>query len=440
MHPTSFPPTHRRPAGSLSAVLGAALLAGLVGCGTTKWSDTSRTATEQLLISDAMDRAISKVDLRALAGKEIYLDASPLGRTVDSDYLVSSLRQHMLASGCILKEKREEAEYVLELRAGAVGTDRRELLVGVPATKVPDVVPVPGVPRSIPEVGLIKKTEQRGVAKIAMFAYNRKTGRPVWQSDVIPVESKAKDIWFLGAGPFQQGTIYEGTKFAGDEIEIPLIDPYLIDPYLKDRDRRPRLSVAQEAYFSEPHLNADQTQIAGSEPAGGKADATKSPGKPGPKAARPAVVPASHEAPAKPSKKTPDPPKKKPASGAKPPKKPSDGQPAPPPAGDKTARKATETKAATKPGKAADAKPSADAKPPAKPSDAEPAAALPKAAGEDYVPPFDPFDEPSPAPGGRAKSGRGAAGDAPVSSFPRLMPLRLPEIDDARPIPLPRDF
>ena len=34
------------------------------GCGTTKWSDTSRTATEQLLISDAMDRAVSRIGFR----------------------------------------------------------------------------------------------------------------------------------------------------------------------------------------------------------------------------------------------------------------------------------------------------------------------------------------------------------------------------------------
>ena len=44
------------------------------GCGTTKWSDSPRTATEQLLISDAVDRAISEIDFSALADKDVYLD------------------------------------------------------------------------------------------------------------------------------------------------------------------------------------------------------------------------------------------------------------------------------------------------------------------------------------------------------------------------------
>ena len=35
---------------------------GFVGCGTTRSSDTLRTATEQLLISDAVDRAIQSVN------------------------------------------------------------------------------------------------------------------------------------------------------------------------------------------------------------------------------------------------------------------------------------------------------------------------------------------------------------------------------------------
>lgn len=229
--------------------------AASAGCGTTKWSDTSRTATEQLLISDSMDRAVSRLDFRAVAGKKVYLDSSPLSGVTDSAYLVSLLRQHMLAEGCLMMDKREEADYVVEVRAGAVGTDRREVLFGVPASEIGSVVPVPGLPTRIPEMPLAKKTEQRAVTKIAVFAYNRHTGRPLWQSGAAPVESKAKDLWVLGAGPFQRGTIYEGTKFAGDKITIPLITPGNKDP-----QKLGDVSVANQAYFAEPEeqlANAD---------------------------------------------------------------------------------------------------------------------------------------------------------------------------------------
>jgi hypothetical protein len=218
-----------------------------VGCGTTKWTDTARTATEQLLISDAMDRAVSRLDFRALAGKKVFLDDSPVKTMVDSAYLVSVLRQQVLASGAILKEKREEAEYIMEIRAGAIGTDNHSVLFGVPATNLPTVSMVPAMPTQIPEIALIKRTEQRAVAKLYMFVYNRETGRPLWQSGAIPEESHAKATWVFGAGPFQQGNIYNGTKFAFDRFDIPLVD--LGE---EGQQRAKRVAVADEAFFVEP--------------------------------------------------------------------------------------------------------------------------------------------------------------------------------------------
>ena len=193
------------------------------GCGTTRWSDTRRTATEQLLVTDAVDQAVQQIRFEALAGQDIYFDDSYLDATVDRDYVISSIRQHLLASGCVLKEKREDATYVVEARAGAVGTDRHDLLYGLPATNIPTFVPVPGIPTSLPEIPLAKRTNQIGVAKLAVFAYHRETGQRVWQSGLVQQTSRAKDFWFLGAGPFQKRSDREGTLFAGQRIKNPLV-------------------------------------------------------------------------------------------------------------------------------------------------------------------------------------------------------------------------
>ena len=188
------------------------------GCGTTKWSDTPRTATEQLLISTAVDRAIDNMNFKPLAGKDVYFDASYLEGIVDKNYVVSSLRQHMLAQGCVLVPSKDLATYVVEARAGAVGTNHHDVLVGVPALSLPGASLMPGVPSAIPEIAFAKTTDQKGVAKIAAFAYNQKTGQPVWQSGVFPIVSNAKDTWVLGTGPFQRGSIYDGTRFAGSRL------------------------------------------------------------------------------------------------------------------------------------------------------------------------------------------------------------------------------
>lgn len=192
------------------------LAASAVGCGTTRWSDTARTATEQLLLSTAVDRAIDNMDFRSLADKYVYLDPQFLD-CVDNKYVVSTLRQHMLSEGCILMSDAASADYVVEVRSGAIGTDHHDVLVGIPAISVPGSS-MAGMPSAIPEIPFAKTTSQRGIAKLACFAYNRETGQAVWQSGVFPIISTAKDSWFLGTGPFQRGTIYDSTHFAGSRF------------------------------------------------------------------------------------------------------------------------------------------------------------------------------------------------------------------------------
>src|SRR3954468_3905949 len=99
-------------------LLPALVLAGaaisISGCGTTRSSDTTRTATEQLLISDAIDRAVQSMNFRTLAGQTVFLDDTKLTDTVDKNYYISTLRQQLLASGCELREKRDDADFVVE--------------------------------------------------------------------------------------------------------------------------------------------------------------------------------------------------------------------------------------------------------------------------------------------------------------------------------------
>jgi hypothetical protein len=201
-----------------------------------------RTATEQMLVSDAIDRTVESIDFTPLAGQAVYFDDGRLADVVDKGYLVSSLRQHMLASGCVLKDQREDATYIIEPRAGAVGTDNHDLLFGVPALQLPQVPAAAAVPAAIPEIPFAKRRDQRGVAKIAVFAYRRDTGEPVWQSGIVINKSTANDIWVFGAGPFQRGTIYDRAEFAGKK---------LVGEEEVDSNRNQRVaSVDDEAVFA----------------------------------------------------------------------------------------------------------------------------------------------------------------------------------------------
>jgi hypothetical protein len=288
----------------------------LAGCGTTKWSDSPRTATEQLLISDAVDRAISEIDFSALANKHVYLDTRYIITAVDQNYVISTLRQHMLASGCIIKDKPDEATYVVEVRTGSLGTNRQDLLFGVPSTTLPTVGLLPTGSATIPEIALVKRTNQQGVCKIAAFAYDRMSGRPVWQSGNRKIASRAKDIWVLGAGPFQRGTIYDGTAFAGERLNVPLVgedDPQSNTSVASKKvflsnspqDAKGAGTQVENAGYLTPVPNASESQGAAgptSSPAGNAAPAAAATGAPAasapPKAAYTPPLPPPVAAPA----------------------------------------------------------------------------------------------------------------------------------------------
>ncbi len=216
----------------------------LLGCGTTRFSDTQRTATEQLLISSAVDDVVSRMNFSVLAGKKVFFEEKYLDGYTDNGYVVSSVRQQLLAHGAWLMEKKEEADYIVEARCGAIGTDRHDLLIGVPRMQLPAVVP--GQPSFIPEIPFAKKSHQKGVAKIAVYAFNRKTGRPLWQSGVVQESSLSKDLWVLGAGPFQRGTFRKKTEFAAEVIEIPFFDES------QETESGVGIAVTQSAVWEEP--------------------------------------------------------------------------------------------------------------------------------------------------------------------------------------------
>lgn len=226
----------------------ALILLVFAGCGTTRWTDTSRTATEQMLVSDAIDRAVSRIDFKPMHGQSVYLDTTYLGAVTDKDYLISTLRQHMLASGCVMELAKEQAEFVVEARAGAVGTDRHDVLYGIPALNLP-VAPVQGAPTATPEIALARRTDQKGVAKVAVFAYHRESGRPVWQSGVDTIASKAQNSWWFGIGPLQKGTIYDKAQFAGRDVRFPY--------FAKKKKEEPRtVRVTRETQFNDPKVLA----------------------------------------------------------------------------------------------------------------------------------------------------------------------------------------
>jgi len=216
--------TSELPQANPTTTAGTALVLAVVlsltgGCGTVRTTGTERSATEQLLLTNAWDSALQKVDFRPLTGVPVYLDTANINAPVDQGWIISSIRQAMLQQGVLLRAKPEQAQWIVEARVGAYGTNDYSLLIGVPQTTVPGTIV--GIPQgTIPEIPLAKRSEQQAIAKLALFAYDRASGQIVWNSGTLLDTANAKDVYVAGVGPIQSGTIRGGTEFLG--IKIPL--------------------------------------------------------------------------------------------------------------------------------------------------------------------------------------------------------------------------
>ena len=202
------------------AAAGCVAVFALIGCTTERSSSPTRTATEQLLISTAADRAARNLALQMPRGKKLYIDTSNFDGT-DGKYAISAIKAELLRRGGRLVLDRDQADAIVEVSSGALSIDESSAIVGIPEFSIP--IPAAGN-LTFPEIALFKKQERQGVAKFAAFGYDARTGALLaaaqpdygyshttqwvaalfisWNtSDIIPEDTKSDDGRYFFSGP-----------------------------------------------------------------------------------------------------------------------------------------------------------------------------------------------------------------------------------------------
>lgn len=176
----------------------------VVGCTSARSSNTARTAREQLLISNAIDHALAKTDFSALQGTKVFIEDKYLDCT-DKAYLLGSVRHRAMINGASIVAKAEDADIVLELRSGGVGTDTADSFVGTPEIVLPGML-------TLPEVRLISRNHQSALAKIGLVAYDAKTHQLLGAGGVSSSLSNDNNWYVFGVGPYQDGELKNEVK------------------------------------------------------------------------------------------------------------------------------------------------------------------------------------------------------------------------------------
>jgi hypothetical protein len=124
------------------------------------------------------------------------------------------------------------------------------VVYGVPASNLLSsasvILPHAAAIPPIPEIAFAKRNDQYGAAKIGIFAYHRETKEPVWHAGIAQSRSTSKDVWLLGAGPFQRGSIYDAPRFAGSKMRMPLV------PRKEEAIQNELVEFREEAEFPSP--------------------------------------------------------------------------------------------------------------------------------------------------------------------------------------------
>lgn len=159
-------------------MVAAVMLPWTNGCTTIRQTDPARTATEQLLLSTAADRAIEDVGLGQFANKKVFLDTAYFD-SYDSKYVIGAIRDALSRAGALLMADSKASEITIEARSGALSTDDKTYLLGLPAMGLP--IPLTGT-LSTPELALYKSSKQYSTAKLALLAYTTQSREHVFSS------------------------------------------------------------------------------------------------------------------------------------------------------------------------------------------------------------------------------------------------------------------
>lgn len=166
----------------------------LSGCADSTITNPPRSATEQLLLSTAADRAINSANLAEFARKKVFVDGTYF-ESYDSKYVIGAIRDALSRAGALLVNEATNSDIVVEARSGGLSIDASQSLVGFPNTGVP--IPLSGS-LQIPELALYKSSRQHSIAKLALLAYATKTREHVFSSGPMLGKSYNKYYKFLG--------------------------------------------------------------------------------------------------------------------------------------------------------------------------------------------------------------------------------------------------
>jgi hypothetical protein len=164
-------------------------------------TNTARSATEQLLLTQSIERAVARLELPEVDDRDLAVETVSLAPD-EARYIQAEVEARLRQAGAHVVSPAE-AEIIVVVLVSASGTAARELFFGVPPIPLPN-----GATLGIP---LLRVLKQRGYTRLRLVARDS-TGAHVLESPPV-MERGSFDIYAFLFLALRRNTIYPGEGF-----------------------------------------------------------------------------------------------------------------------------------------------------------------------------------------------------------------------------------
>lgn len=192
-------------------LVGSMMLLLLTACAPAReQSKTSRTATEQLLLSQALERSLSGVSVPLPDGSSVAVETAGLKDT-DFAFTRELVASRLGLLGLRVQKKEEVANYLVRVIVQTLGTDQENSFFGMP--------PVTSVllPFALPELPIYKYEHQQAAVRLRLEIFERATGRFITSTR-----------WYEGLTYFDHYTLLFFIGFHKTDLTEPGVEEHLL--------------------------------------------------------------------------------------------------------------------------------------------------------------------------------------------------------------------
>lgn len=163
-----------------------------------------RTAIEQLLFSQALERSAAPITLPLPPEAPVVIEAVAPSIPVLVNMLRETVTKRLGALGLRIVKNEREAAYLVRIIAQSLGTEQGNNLVGLPSMSSA-LLPI-----STPEIALFREEHQQAMVRLVLDVFEAGNGRHILTSP-----------WYEGTAYFNQYTFAIIIGFRVTDVEIP---------------------------------------------------------------------------------------------------------------------------------------------------------------------------------------------------------------------------